>query len=103
MPRKKTKLLMMVLWAKTSATQDGTALLKTIHDICHKKDGGTDAPTILDLVQIDKKMYLLHQLPTEPLLSYLSKFKGAVGMVESSDDSPWLHLAAVKIVFNKLY
>jgi hypothetical protein len=49
-PEMKTKLLTMDSWAKTSATQDGIALLKTIRVICHKKDGGTDATTILDLV-----------------------------------------------------
>ncbi len=78
-------------------------LLKTIRDICHKKDGGTDATTILDLVQMDKEMFFVHQLPTEPLLSYLLKFKGTVNAVESSEDSPWLHPAVAKIVFNKLY
>jgi hypothetical protein len=46
----KTKLLMMDSWVKTSATQNGIALLKTIRDICHKKDGGADATTILDFV-----------------------------------------------------
>jgi hypothetical protein len=59
--------------------------------------------TILDLVRMDKEMFLVHQLPTKPLLSYLSKFKGAVDVVESSDGSPWPHPAAVKIVFSKLY
>ncbi len=37
------------------------------------------------------------------MLSYLSKFKGAIKVVESLDGSPWSHLAAAKIVFNKLY
>jgi hypothetical protein len=99
----KTELLTMDSWAKTSYTQDGIALLKTICDICHKKEGSTDATTILDLVQIDKEIFLIHQLPTEPLLSYLSKFKRAIDVVKSSDASPWLHPAAAKIVFNKLY
>ncbi len=49
-PEMKTKLLMMDSWAKTSAAQDGIALLKTICDICRKKDGGANAMTILDLV-----------------------------------------------------
>jgi hypothetical protein len=44
--------------------------------------------TILDLVRMEKEMILLHQSLTEPLLRYLSKFKGAVNMVESSDGSP---------------
>jgi hypothetical protein len=102
-PEMKTKLLTMDSWAKTSTTQDRIVLLKTIRDICHKEDGGTDATAILDLVQIDKAMFLVYQLPTEPLSSYLSKFKGAVDMVESSDGSPWLHPEAAKIVFNELY
>jgi hypothetical protein len=48
-------------------------------------------------------MFLVHQAPTEPLLSYLSKFKGAVDVIESSDGSPWSHPAATKIVYNELY
>jgi hypothetical protein len=48
---------------------------------------------------MDEEMFLVHQLPTEPLSSYLSKFKGAVDMVKSLDGSPWSHLAAAKIVF----
>ncbi len=50
MPVMKTKLLTMDSWAKTSATQDGITLLKTICEICHKKDSNTDAMTILNLV-----------------------------------------------------
>jgi hypothetical protein len=50
MPEMKFKLLAMDLWAKSSAAQDGIALLKTIRNICHKKDGGANATTILDLV-----------------------------------------------------
>jgi hypothetical protein len=103
MPEMKSKLLTMDLWAKTNAAQDGIALLKMIRDICHKKDGGANAMTILDLVRIDKDMFLVHQAPTEPLSSYLLKFKGAVNVVESSDGSPWLHLAATKIVYDKIY
>jgi hypothetical protein len=49
-PKMKTKLQTIDSWAETSATQDGIALLKTIHDICHKKDGGADAMTILDFI-----------------------------------------------------
>jgi hypothetical protein len=49
-PEMKIKLLMMDLWARTSAAQDGITLLKTICGICHKKDGGADSTTILDLV-----------------------------------------------------
>ena len=93
----KTKLLTMDSWATTSATQDGIALLKTIRDISHKKDGGANATTILDLVRMDKDMFLVHQAPTELLSSYLSKFKGAVNVVDSSDGSPWSHPAATKI------
>ncbi len=103
MPEMKTKLLTMNSWAKTSAAQDGIALLKTIRDIWHKKDGNANATTILDLVQMDKDMFLVHQAPTKPLSSYLSKFKGAVNVVESSDGSPWFHPAATKIVYDKIY
>ncbi len=85
----KTKLLTMDSWTNTSTTQDSIAFLKTIHDICHKKDRGTDSTTILDLVQMDKDTCLIHQDPYEMLSSYLSKFKGAVHMVESSEGSPW--------------
>jgi hypothetical protein len=99
----KTKLLTMDSWAKTSAAKDGIALLKTIHDICHKKDSGANATTILDLVQMDKDMFLVHQAPTKPLSSYLSKFKGTVDVVELLDGSPWSHLAAKKIVYDKIY
>jgi hypothetical protein len=102
-PEMKTKLLMMDLWTKTSATQDGIALLKTIRNICHKKDGSADATIILDLIRMDKDMFLVHQAPTEPLSSYLSKFKGAVDVVKSLDGSPWSHPAATKIVFDELY
>jgi hypothetical protein len=99
----KTKLLTMDSWAtNNSATQDGIALLKTIKDISHKKDGDADATTILDLVCMDKDMFLIHQAPTELLSSYLSKFKGAVDVVESSNGSPWSHPAATKIVFDEL-
>ncbi len=48
-------------------------------------------------------MFLVYQAPTKPLSSYLSKFKGTVDVVKSSDGSPWSHLAATKIVFDKLY
>jgi hypothetical protein len=102
-PKMKTKLLTMDSWTKTSTAQDGIVLLKTIRDICHKKDGGADATTILNLVRMDKDMFLVHQAPTEPLSSYLSKFKGAVNVVKSLDGSPWSHPAATKIVFDKLY
>jgi hypothetical protein len=50
MPEMKTKLLTMDSWTKTSAAQDAIVLLKTICNICHKKDGSADATTILDLV-----------------------------------------------------
>jgi hypothetical protein len=103
MPGMKTKLLTMDSWAKTSAAQDGIALLKMICGICHKKDGGANATTILDLIQMDKDMFLIHQASTKPLSSYLSKFKGAVNVVESSDGSPWSHPAATKIVQDKIY
>ncbi len=103
MPEMKTKLLTMDSWAKTSAAQDGIALLKTIRNICHKKYGGANATTILDLVQMDKDMFLVHQAWTEPLSSYLSKFRGAVNVVELSDGSPWSHPAATKIVYNEIY
>jgi len=98
-PKMKTRLLMMDLWAQTSTAQDRTALLKTIQDISHKKDGNTNATTILDLVRMDKEMCLVYQAPTKPLSSYLSRFKGAVGVVESSYGSPWSHPAATKIVY----
>jgi hypothetical protein len=52
---------------------------------------------------MDKDMFLIHQAPTKPLSSYLLKFKGAVDVVESSDGSPWSHLAATKIVYDELY
>ena len=96
----KTKLLTMDSWANTSTTQDGISLLKTIQDISHKKDGGANATTILDLVCMDKDMFLVHQAPTELLSSYLSKFKGAVDVIESSNGSSWSHPAATKIVFD---
>jgi hypothetical protein len=102
-PEMKTKLLTMDSWAKTSAAQDGIALLKTIYDICHKKDGSVNATTIHDLVRMDKDMFLIHQVPTNPLSSYLLKFKGFVDVVESSDGSPWSHLDATKIVYDKIY
>ncbi len=41
------------LVGKNSTTQDRIALLRTICDICHKKDSGSDPTTILDLVQMD--------------------------------------------------
>jgi hypothetical protein len=103
MPEMKTKLLTMDSWAKTSATQDGIALLKTIRDISHKKDSGANATTILDLVCMDKDMFLVHQAPTKLLSSYLAKFKGTVDVVESLNGSPWSHPAATKIVFDELY
>jgi hypothetical protein len=102
-PEMKTKLLTMDSWAKRSATQDGIELLKTIRDISHKKDGGANATNILDLVCMDKDMFLVHQAPTKLLSIYQVKFKGTVDVVESSNGSPWLHPAATKIVFNKLY
>ena len=78
MQEMKTKLLMTDSWTSTSTSQDGITLFKTICDIGHKKDGGMDATTILDLVKMDKDMYLIHQPPNKLLSSYLSKFKGAV-------------------------
>ena len=84
-PEMKTKLLTIDSWATTSATQDRIALLKTIRDISRKRDGGADATTILDLVCMDKDMFLVHQAPTKLLSSYLSKFKGAIDVADSSD------------------
>ncbi len=97
MQEMKTKLLIMDSWANTITTQDDIALLKIICNICHKKNRGTDATIILDLVRLGKDMYLIHQAPNEMLSSYLSKFKGADEVVESSDGSPWLHPAATKL------
>jgi hypothetical protein len=102
-PEMKTKLLTMDSWVQTSTAQDGIELLKTIRDISHKRDGGTDATTILNLVRMDKEMFLVYQAPTKLLSSYLSRFKGAVDVDESSDGSPWSHPAATKIVYNELY
>jgi hypothetical protein len=48
-------------------------------------------------------MVLVHQGPTKPLSSYLSKFKGAADVVESLDGTPWSHPAAARIVFDKIY
>jgi hypothetical protein len=84
-----------------SAAQDRIALLKTIRDIYHKKDGSANATTILNLVRMDKDMFLVHQAPTEPLSSYLSKFKGAVDVVKLFDGSPWSHPAGTKIVVDE--
>jgi hypothetical protein len=75
-PETKTKLLMMDWWTSTSATQDGITFLKTICNICHKKDGGTNATTILDLIRMDKDMYLILQAPNELLLSLSLKIQG---------------------------
>jgi hypothetical protein len=102
-PKMKIKLLTMDSWAATSTAQDGIRLLKIIRDICHKKDGSPNAMTILDLIHMDKEMFLVHQGPTKLLSSYLSKFKGTVDVVKSSDGTPWSHLASAKIVFNKIY
>jgi hypothetical protein len=52
---------------------------------------------------MDKDMFLVHQAPTEPLSSYLLKFKGDVDVIESSDGSPWSHPAATKIVYDEIY
>jgi hypothetical protein len=79
------------------------ALLKTIFNICHKKDGGINATTILDLVRMDKDMYLIHQSPNNLLSSHLLKFKGAVNVVESLGGSLWSHPPARKSFFNELY
>ncbi len=48
-------------------------------------------------------MFLIHQGPTKPLSSYLSKFKGAGNVVKSLDGTPWSHPIAAKIVFDKIY
>ncbi len=95
-PKMKTKLLTLDSWAATSAAQDGIGLLKIICDICHEKDGDTNAMTILDLICMDKEMFLVHQGPTELLSSYLSKFKGVLDVVKSLDGTPWSHPAAAK-------
>jgi hypothetical protein len=102
-PEMKTKLLKIDSWAQTSATQDGIVLLKTIQYISHKKDGGADTTTILNLVRMDKDMFLVNQAPTELLSSYLLKFKGAIDVLELSNGYPWSHPAATKIVINELY
>ena len=57
-PEMKTKLLTMDSWTITSDAQDKIALLKTIRNICHKKDGGANATTIFDLVRMNKEMTL---------------------------------------------
>jgi hypothetical protein len=98
----KTKLLTTDSWTSTKTSQDGITLLKTIRDICHKKDSSTDATTILNLVRMDKVMHLIHQTSNELLSSYLSKFKGLVDF-KSSKGSPWSHPPATKIVFQDLF
>jgi hypothetical protein len=102
-PKMKMKLLTMVTWTQTSTAQDGIALLKTIWDISNKKDGGANATNILDLFRMDKEMFLVYRIPSEPLLSYLSRFKGTIHIVKSLDRSLWSHLAAIKIVNDKLF
>ena len=52
---------------------------------------------------MDKERFLIYQAPTEPLSSYLSRFKGAVNVVEFLDGFPWSHPDATKMVYNKLY
>jgi len=52
---------------------------------------------------MDKEMFLVYQSPTEPLSSYISRFKGAVDVVDLFDGSPWSHPAATKILYDKLY
>jgi hypothetical protein len=99
----KTRILTADSWTSTSTSQDGIAHLKTIRDICHKKDSGADAATILDLVRMDKDMHLIHQAIYELLSSYLSKFKGVVIVVKSSKESPWSHPATTKILFQDLF
>jgi hypothetical protein len=102
-PEMKMKLLMMDTWTQTSTSQDRIAFLKTDQDISHKKEGCKDATTILDLVWMDKKMFLIHQGPTEPISRYQSWFKGAVDAVELLDGPPWSHLAAIKILYDELF
>jgi hypothetical protein len=97
-PEMKMKLLTMDSWTSTSTTQEGIAQIKTIHDICHKKDGGTNVTTILDIVRKDKDMYIIHQAPNEHKSRYLLKFKGVVNVVKLSGGSLWFHPAATKIV-----
>jgi hypothetical protein len=65
--------------------------------------GSTNAMNILDLVRMNKEMFLVHQGPTEPLSSYLSKFKDTIDMVKSLDGTPWSHPAVTKIVFDEIY
>ena len=77
----KTKLKGSSEWSAILTAQDGIGLVQLIHAIMHKRDKTT--PSILDIVQADKRMYLTFQWKDQPTADYLQEFQAVVDIVKS--------------------
>lgn len=100
-PEVKTKLLGMDSCERTSLTQGGIKLLMMIHNVCHKKDG--DVITILDLVHMDKSVYLYDQSAAQGLLGFLQELKCHVDVVEPTGGAPSCNAKAINIVLKLMH
>ena len=77
----KTKLKGSSELLAISTAQDGIGLVQLIYTIMHKRDETT--PSILDIVQADKRMYLTFQQKDQPTADYLWEFQAVVDIVKS--------------------
>ena len=79
----KTKLLMIMmdLWARSSASQDGIVLVKTVRDICHKKDGGANSTTKMTAAQREELIGMAHVSIVD------IEFEG-IGFVQNESSNP---------------
>ena len=68
----KTKLKGSSEWSAISTAQDGIGLVQLICAIMHRRDKTT--PSILDIVQADKRMYLTFEWKDQPTADYLQEF-----------------------------
>ena len=77
----KTKLKGSSEWSVISTAQDGIGLVQLICAIMHKRDKTT--PSILDIVQADKRMYLTFQWKDQPTAKYLWEFQAVVDVIKA--------------------
>ena len=68
-----TKLKGLSGWSAILTAQNGIGLVQLIYAIMHKRDKTT--PSILDIVQADKRMYLTFQWKDQPTADYLWCFR----------------------------
>ena len=76
----KTKLKGLSEWSAILTAQDGIGLDQLICTIMHRRDKTT--PSILDIVQADKRMYLTFQQKDQPITDHLWEFQAVVDVIK---------------------